>query len=191
MRQAATCNSVPNNKSQWAFFTQRCFCFKVTFCRNNAALPSVALKPLADRVDGCLPITGTTDSIVTRLRAGRPGFESRQGQRMDFFLRHCVESDWGQAIIPLGTGGLFPQGYSGQNVKLTSDLGLVPRLRMCCTFIVCRTVSHVIPTVLWRHLDWMQPASPDTLLSALRLLLYLLYVSSTDMSVSCRYNCTI
>jgi len=46
---------------------------------------------------------GITDSIVTRLRAGRPGFYSRQGQDSS---RHCV-----QRGCVADTAGAFSLGY--------------------------------------------------------------------------------
>jgi hypothetical protein len=45
-------------------------------------------------------------SIETRLRAGLPGFNSRQGQWWDFSLRHRVQAGCGgqSASYPVGTG---------------------------------------------------------------------------------------
>jgi len=50
---------------------------------------------------------GSSDSIVTRLRAGQLGLECRQGQ--GYFLRHCVQTDSGANIdsYTMGNRGLL------------------------------------------------------------------------------------
>jgi hypothetical protein len=52
-------------------------------------------------------IWGTSVSIETGLRARRQGFDSRQGQRWNFFSRHCFQSGSGtqQTSYPIGAGG--------------------------------------------------------------------------------------
>jgi hypothetical protein len=52
-------------------------------------------------------------NTMTKLRAGQPEFDSRQGNGFDFFLfvtvsRHALESV--QSSNPTGTGGSFPGG---------------------------------------------------------------------------------
>jgi hypothetical protein len=61
-------------------------------------------------------------NIVTRLRARRPGIDSRQGLGFFFSPRHCVQTG------PGGPPSLVSSGYWG--VKLTTHLHLVSRLRM-------------------------------------------------------------
>jgi len=50
---------------------------------------------------------GSSDSIVTRLRAGQLGLDCRQEQ--GYFLRHCFQTDSGANPdpYPMGTRGLF------------------------------------------------------------------------------------
>jgi hypothetical protein len=52
---------------------------------------------------------GSSVSVVTELRAGQPGFDSRQGQGF-FFLRHHDQTDFGAhpASCQRGTGGSSP-----------------------------------------------------------------------------------
>jgi len=52
---------------------------------------------------------GDAVSMVTRLGAGRPGFDSRQRQEF-FFLRHRVQTCSGAHPVsyPMGTGDLSP-----------------------------------------------------------------------------------
>jgi hypothetical protein len=70
-------------------------------------------------------------SIVTRLRAGQPGFDSRQGQRI-FLLVTASRPALGRAQPPIQwLPGALPQWWSGWGVKLTTHLHVVPRLRMC------------------------------------------------------------
>jgi hypothetical protein len=63
------------------------------------------------------------------LRAGRPGFDSRQ--EIDFSLLHSVQTGSGAqpASHPMGTRDLSPR-VKGRCVKLTTHLHLVPRSRM-------------------------------------------------------------
>jgi hypothetical protein len=65
---------------------------------------------------------------VTRLWAGQLGFNSQQGQGF-FSLCHCVQTSCRacQASYGVGTGGGFPDW----DMKLTTHLDLVMRLRMC------------------------------------------------------------
>jgi hypothetical protein len=69
-------------------------------------------------------------SIVTRLRAGRLGFDSRKG--LEFFSSPPLSDRlWGPpSFLSSGYQRLFRRGYSGRGVKLTTHLHLVPRLRM-------------------------------------------------------------
>jgi hypothetical protein len=57
-------------------------------------------------------------SIVTRLLAGRPGFDSRQPDRLSSI----------PTLLSNGYQGHFPWGQSGRSVKLTTHLCLAPRL---------------------------------------------------------------
>jgi hypothetical protein len=53
--------------------------------------------------------------------------------RAKFSLLHGVQTDSGANPItsyPMGIGGDFPRGYSGQDPKLTTHFHLVPRSRM-------------------------------------------------------------
>jgi hypothetical protein len=56
-------------------------------------------------------------------------FKSRHGQ--EFSLLRVVQTGSGvhPTFYPIGTGGLFPRGLSGRDVKLTTHLQLVPRSR--------------------------------------------------------------
>jgi hypothetical protein len=61
-------------------------------------------------------------SIVTRLRAGLPGFDSRQGH---IFFSLPLRPHWSlgyPASCQSSTGGFFPRGHSDQSVKLTTHL---------------------------------------------------------------------
>jgi hypothetical protein len=51
-----------------------------------------------------------------RPRAGRPGFDLRQGQGIFFFLLHSVQtgSRAQRAAYPMGTGGSFPWGKAAR-----------------------------------------------------------------------------
>jgi len=57
---------------------------------------------------------GSSESMETRLQAGRPGFHSRQGARMGFFFppryRIRVASEAHAASYSMGTGDSFPGG---------------------------------------------------------------------------------
>jgi len=65
--------------------------------------------------------------IETRLRAGRPGLNSRHGMWWDF-ISSVARPDrlWG----PPSLLGLFPWGGNGRGVKLTTHLHVMPRLGM-------------------------------------------------------------
>jgi len=66
-------------------------------------------------------------SIVTKLRGGRPGFDSRHGREIAFSLS-LPRSDW-----LCGPTSLLSSGYWGvflRSVKLTIHDRLVPRLGM-------------------------------------------------------------
>jgi hypothetical protein len=53
-----------------------------------------------------------------------------RGKRF-FFTPQCSYRFWGPPnLLSDGYQGLFPRGYSGQGVKLTTHLSLVPRSRM-------------------------------------------------------------
>jgi len=71
--------------------------------------------------------------IATRLRAGRPGFDSQQGLRISLFTtvsRSALGPPSLLSILPNGYQGLFPWVESGRCVKLTTHLHLAPRLSM-------------------------------------------------------------
>jgi hypothetical protein len=78
---------------------------------------------------------GSSVSIETRLRVGRQGFNSRKGQRWDFFFSSPQRPDllWGPPIIP--SNGywrtLYLESKAARGVKLTTHLHLVPRLSIC------------------------------------------------------------
>jgi hypothetical protein len=76
---------------------------------------------------------GSSVSIVAKLRAGQPGFDSRQEQR-PFSLRHRVQirsGDHPPSLLSNGYRGLFPRVIGGRGVKLTTHLHPAPKLRMC------------------------------------------------------------
>jgi hypothetical protein len=75
---------------------------------------------------------GESVIIVTRLRAGRPGFDSRQGRIGGIFLLATMsESTFGpKQPSTQWVRGLFPQGQDGLDVKLATHPHLMPRLRM-------------------------------------------------------------
>jgi hypothetical protein len=57
-------------------------------------------------------------------------FESQWGQ--EFSLLHVFQTSSGPTQLPIQwVPGLFPQGYSGRGMKLTTCLQLVPRSRKC------------------------------------------------------------
>jgi hypothetical protein len=60
-----------------------------------------------------------SDSTVTKLRAGRPGSDFRQGRISLFCHNVQTESSARPASYPVGTGAL-PSGYRGWGVKLTT-----------------------------------------------------------------------
>jgi hypothetical protein len=77
--------------------------------------------------------SGSPVGTDTKLRARRPGFNSWQGQGVFFFSsspprpdRLCAPS----SLLSDGYRRLFPREYSGESVKLTTHLHLVPSLRM-------------------------------------------------------------
>jgi len=58
---------------------------------------------------------GSSISILTELRAGRPGFYSEHGQEF-IFLHHRVQTSTGvhPASYPMGTVGSFPEGKESE-----------------------------------------------------------------------------
>jgi hypothetical protein len=81
--------------------------------------------------------TNITDlSAIVRLegmlQAGRPGFNSRQGEMMGFFLFATASRPALVSTQPpiQGVLGFLPLRYSDRGVKLTTHLHLVPRLRI-------------------------------------------------------------
>jgi hypothetical protein len=53
----------------------------------------------------------SSESIATRLWAGRPGFDSWQGQQIFLFIPHSVQTDSGAhpASYPMGTESVIPK----------------------------------------------------------------------------------
>jgi len=83
---------------------------------------------------------------VTRLRAGREGFSSRQGKWLNFFYS-LTRPDrlWGvSSLLYNGYWQLFPREKGGQGVKLITRIHLVPRL------ITRRFIPPLPNTPLWR-----------------------------------------
>jgi hypothetical protein len=79
----------------------------------------------------CTARQGISVSIVTRLRAGRQGFDSRQEQLWDFSLRRVqTQSGAHPASYTVGTGGSFSGSKAARSVELTTHLHLVQRLRI-------------------------------------------------------------
>jgi len=69
-------------------------------------------------------------SIVIRLRAGRPVFDSRQGLG-SFLLATASKPSLGRIQPPIQWGiGSLPGVLSGRGVRLTTHLHLDPRLRI-------------------------------------------------------------
>jgi hypothetical protein len=68
--------------------------------------------------------------IDTRLRAGRPVFNSRLGHWWDFFSSPPRPDPlWSPpCLLSNGNLGLLPRVWRGRGVKLTTHLHLVPRL---------------------------------------------------------------
>jgi hypothetical protein len=88
------------------------------FCTNSLSpthhpgLPAFPMPSVSSFHSGLLKIKVFKDiylyqNIVTRLRAGQPGFDSRKG--LEFFLRHRVQtgSRVHPASYPMGTRGSF------------------------------------------------------------------------------------
>jgi hypothetical protein len=70
--------------------------------------------------------------VATRLQAADRGCRVRfLAEAGNFSLYHRVQNDSGThpASYPMGTGYVFPWGYSGRSVKLTTHLHLLPRLK--------------------------------------------------------------
>jgi hypothetical protein len=70
--------------------------------------------------------------IETRLRAGRPGFSSQQGQWYSFSLPLCSDLLWGPPnLLTNGyRGGFFPWVWCGRDMNLITRLQLLPKLWM-------------------------------------------------------------
>jgi hypothetical protein len=70
--------------------------------------------------------------IETRVRAGRPGFNSQQGAMVGFFSSSPPQDRlWGLlSLLSNGWRGIFPLGWSGLGAKLTAYLRLVLSLRI-------------------------------------------------------------
>jgi len=75
-------------------------------------------------------ICGSSVGNVTRIRAGRSMFECRQGTR-DFFLSHISRPALGPNLhlIPSLLGS-FTEGRATGSVRLTTELNVVPMLRI-------------------------------------------------------------
>jgi hypothetical protein len=84
---------------------------------------------------------GSSLSIMTELRAGRPRLGAWQGQEFPF-LHHRVQTGSGAHPFsyPLCAGG--PRGQSVRAVKVTTHLHLLPSLRMR---------GSIPPLSLWLH----------------------------------------
>jgi len=70
----------------------------------------------------CLWIHGSSVNIVTMLRAGRPMFDSWQGQKRDFSLFYWVKTDSGAhpACYPMGSGGSYPGGEAANSFPFST-----------------------------------------------------------------------
>jgi hypothetical protein len=68
-------------------------------------------------------------SYSDRLRAGRPGFDSCQGQDIFLYLT-ASRSAVGSTQPPIKSAGSFPRGWSGRDVKLTAHLHPVSKSRI-------------------------------------------------------------
>jgi hypothetical protein len=67
---------------------------------------------------------------VTRLRAKRPRFDSRQGWGFFFLFSPRPDRLWDPPrLLSNGYQGPFPRGQSSLSMKLTTHLQLAPRLR--------------------------------------------------------------
>jgi hypothetical protein len=79
-----------------------------------------------------LCIKSSSVSMDTKLRPGRPGFNSRMGQWWDFFLSSPrPDRLWGQhSLLSSGYWGSYPGSKKGQAIKLTTHLHTVSMLRM-------------------------------------------------------------
>jgi hypothetical protein len=72
-------------------------------------------------------IRGSSDNIVTRLRAGRPGFDSLQLTVKGFFL---VTTASGPALGHTQTPIQWVSEVLPLEVKVTTHIHLMPRLRL-------------------------------------------------------------
>jgi hypothetical protein len=74
---------------------------------------------------------GSSVTIVTSLRAGRSGLDSRQGQWWDSFSSPPrPDRFWGPpSLLSNGHREIFPWGQSGRGVMLTTHLHLVPEIK--------------------------------------------------------------
>jgi hypothetical protein len=70
----------------------------------------------------------TSVSTVTKLWDGQLEFVSQQRKRI--FSHHCIQASSVAHITSDGFWECLPWGLSGQGMKLTTHLSLVPRLRI-------------------------------------------------------------
>jgi hypothetical protein len=80
-----------------------------------------------------LLIINNTNRIATRLRAGRPRFDSRQGLELRLFDTVSRPALGPNTNPPIQwTPGIFSRGWSDRCVKVTIHLHLVPRSKRGC-----------------------------------------------------------
>jgi hypothetical protein len=84
----------------------------------------------------------TSVSTVTRLRVGRPGFDSRQGQG-NFYLRHRVQKSSGAhpTSYPMGTRDSFTPGL--KRPRRESDLSPSPSAELKNAYSYISTPPYV------------------------------------------------
>jgi hypothetical protein len=105
--------------------------------RNRGAIRPVHFKGNAKTLCFCCCCDG--------LRAGRPrNRDSIPCRGKSFSLLHSVQfvSEAYPGPYTMGTGELFPWGYGGRSVKLTTHLNLVPRSRMVEVYLQSPYVFH-------------------------------------------------
>jgi hypothetical protein len=74
---------------------------------------------------------GSSVSVVTRLRTGRPGFDSRQEQNRNFSSSLHSDQLWeAPSFLSNGYWALFPPELKPQGVKLSTHFNPLPGLRI-------------------------------------------------------------